>query len=240
MIYLEIPIQMPISNTNASQKKTRTNASNASMEDVVDILRKRIVSQELPPGSKLSEAELTDEFKVSRPRIREAFGVLEDRGLIERIPNKGAVVTRLGKDDIFALFEMREVLEALSVRLATEKSSPNTWDDLFDRFGEPAKEALAHGDLDYYMDCITEFRQSTISAAQNPILSVQMEALYDRTRVLLRRLLLVPGRAEQGRIQHREILAAMKAGNAELAEQLKRKNVRSSRESFASYQHYLL
>lgn len=225
---------------HSTAKKSRSNASNVSMEDVVNILRKRIVSQELPPGSKLSEAELTEEFKVSRPRIREAFGVLEDRGLIERIPNRGAVVTRLGRDDIFALFEMREVLEALCVRLATEKSPTEAWDDLYERFGEPAKKALANGDLDFYMNCITEFRENTILAAKNPILSVQMEALYDRTRVLLRRLLLVPGRAEQGRIQHREILAAMKSGNAELAEQLKRKNIRSSRESFASYQHYLL
>lgn len=225
---------------NTTAKKTRSNASNISMEDIVDILRKRIVNQELPPGSKLREAVLTEEFKVSRPRIREAFGVLEDRGLIERIPNKGAVVTRIEKDEIFALFELREVLEALSVRLATEKAPPETWDALFERFGDPAKQALANGDLDFYMNCITEFRASTIVAAKNPILSVQMEAIYDRTRVLLRRLLLVPGRAEQGRLQHRQILSAMRLGDAELAEQLKRQNIRSSRESFASYQNYLL
>ncbi|HWL27853.1 MAG TPA: GntR family transcriptional regulator, partial [Burkholderiaceae bacterium] len=102
--------------------KAEASAASPSMEKIVDILHKRIVNQDLPPGSKLSEAVLTAEFDVSRPRIREAFGVLEDRGLIERIPNRGAVVTRLEADEIFALFEVREVLEALAARLATEKS----------------------------------------------------------------------------------------------------------------------
>lgn len=214
--------------------------SGPSMEEIVEILRKRIVDQELPPGSKLREAVLTEEFKVSRPRLREAFGVLEDRGLIERIPNRGAVVTRLEADDVFALFEVREVLEALAVRLATEKADPETWEDLVERFGKPAEEALARGDLDFYVDCVTLFRQRAISAAQNQILASQLDGLYDRTKVLIRRLVLVPGRAAEGLRQHQEVLQAMRDGNAELAEQLKRKNIRSSRECFCSYQKYLL
>ncbi|AEC21572.1 GntR family transcriptional regulator [Pusillimonas sp. T7-7] len=211
-----------------------------SMEEIVGILRTRIVSHDLPPGSKLREAVLTEEFKVSRPRIREAFGVLEDRGLIERIPNRGAVVTRLEADEVFALFEVREVLEALAVRLATEKADPGSWVDLAERFGKSAEDALARGDLDFYVDCVSLFRERAITAAHNIILAEQMESLYDRTKVLIRRLVLVPGRAVEGLRQHQEILQAMAAGNAELAERLKRANIRSSRDSFSHYQKYLL
>ncbi len=220
--------------------KVRSNASNATVEDVVEVLRARIVNQELPPGSKLSEAMLTEEFKVSRPRIREAFGVLEDRGLIERIPNRGAVVTRLGAEEIFSLFEVREVLEALAVRLATEKSGPGAWDELSERFGLPAKQAVERGDLDFYVECVSAFREAAIAAANNPVLAAQMETLYDRTKVLIRRLVLVPGRAEHGRQQHQEILRAMAAGQAEQAERLKRDNIRSSRETFTHYQNFLI
>jgi DNA-binding GntR family transcriptional regulator len=215
-------------------------AGSLSMEDIVEILRNRIVEHELPPGSKLREAALTVEFNVSRPRVREAFGILEERGLIERIPNRGAVVTRLKVDEAFALFEVREVLEGLAVRLATEKSSPDTWKDMVELFGKPVEEAMERGELDFYVDCVTEFRRRTTVAANNLILAALLDSLYDRTKMLVRRLVLVPGRASKGMCQHQETLRAMSDGNAELAEQLKRKNIRSARDSFDSYKKYLL
>lgn len=221
-------------------RKTGTQGKAPSKEDIVEILRSRIVEHELPPGSKLRESVLSEEFKVSRPRIREAFGVLEDRGLIERIPNRGAVVTRLEVDEVLALFEVREVLEALAARLATEKTQPDSWTDLLELFGKPIEEAIERGDLDFYVDCVTEFRQRAIVAANNPILAAQLDSLYDRTKVLIRRLVLVPGRALKGMRQHQEVLQAMCDGNAELAEQLKRNNMRSARESFCNYKKYLL
>lgn len=226
--------------SKARSSTSSTGGSGPSMEEIVEILRTRIVNQDLPPGSKLRESVLTEEFNVSRPRIREAFGVLEDRGLIERIPNKGAVVTRLEADEVFALFEVREVLEALAVRLATEKSDPTSWVDLIERFGKSAEDALARGDLDFYVDSVNLFRERAISAAQNTILAAQMESLYDRTKVLIRRLVLVPGRAADGLRQHQEILKAMADGDAELAEHLKRANIRSSRDSFSHYRKYVL
>ncbi len=223
-----------------SRSRNTADSSGLTMEEIVEILRTRIVNHDLPPGSKLREAVLTEEFNVSRPRIREAFGVLEDRGLIERIPNRGAVVTRLEADEVFALYEVREVLEALAVRLATEKADSGSWDDLVDRFGKAAEDALARGDLDFYADSVNLFRERALAAAQNTILAGQLEGLYDRTKVLIRRLVLVPGRAAEGLRQHQEILKAMVAGDAELAERLKRANIRSSRDSFSQYRKYLL
>ena len=58
--------------------------------------------------------------------------------------------------------------------------------------------------------------------------------------VLIRRLVLLPGRAQEGIRQHREILAAMRAGKAEQAERLKRANIRSARDWFKNYQKYLM
>ena len=225
---------------HGKKPKLNSSASPPSMEQIVEILRERIVNQELPPGTKLNEAILTEEFNVSRPRLREAFGVLEDRRLIERIPNRGAVVARLEPVEILALFEVREVMEALAVRLATEKADPASWNDLIERFGAPAEEALARGDLDYYVDSIHMFRERALAAAANPVLASQMASFFDRTKVLIRRLLLVPGRAEQGLRQHQEILRAMAAGDAEKAERLKRANIRSSLENFRQYQEYVL
>lgn len=221
-----------------SPKKVRSGT--AASDALVETLRERIVNHDYPPGSKLRENVLAEEFGVSRQRIREAFGVLEDRGLIERVPNKGAVVTRLEVGQILELFAVREVLEGLAVRLAAENADPASWDDLIEAFGVRAEKALAENDLDFYVDIITRFRQRTTQAAGNQVLADQLDSLYDRTKVLIRRLVLVPGRAKEGLRQHQEILQAMRAGDPERAERLKRENLRSAREWFCNYQKYLL
>lgn len=211
-----------------------------SPDELVEVLRKRIVSHELPPGSKLREIELTNEFEVSRARIREAFGVLEERGLIERIPNRGAVVMRLEVEQIYELYQVREVLEGLAVRLATEKTPQESWDDLIEMFGEPAEEAIARNDLEFYIDCVIQFRERCAKAADNSVLTGQLDGLYDRTGVLIRRLVLVPGRALEGVRQHQDVLRAMREGDADKAEELKRRNIRSAAAAFRKYQKYLL
>ncbi len=209
-------------------------------ERLVGELRQRIVNHELPPGSRLREQDLADEFGVSRARIREAFGILEERGLIERIPNRGAIVTRLEVDKIKELFEVREALEAQMVRLAVEKAPPETWDDLIELFGPAMEDTLARNDFDAYAQANYQFRRQCVAAADNEVLRNLLDSLYDRTQVLIRRLILVPGRMQEGMRQHRGILAAMRAGNAEEAERLKRANIRSARDWFNDYQKYLL
>jgi DNA-binding GntR family transcriptional regulator len=172
--------------------------------------------------------------------MREAFGVLEERGLIERIPNRGAVVTRLDVAQIYDLYELREVLEGLAVRLATTKAPPGSWSDLVELFGKPAEEAINRNDLDFYINCIIQFRERCAEAADNAMLNAQLDGLYDRTGVLIRRLVLVPGRAMEGVRQHQLVLEAMSKGNASLAEELKRENIRNAAAAFAKYQKYLL
>ena len=221
-------------------KVVQLGSSNPRMEKLLMELRRRIVSQELLPGARLREQDLASEFGVSRARIRETFGILEERGLIERIPNRGAIVTRLEADKIKELFEVREVLEAQMVRLATEKAPPETWDSLIELFGPSMDETLERNDFDAYAEANYQFRRQCIAAADNEVLSNLLDSLYDRTMVLIRRLVLVPGRAQEGIRQHREILAAMRAGKAEQAERLKRANIRSARDWFKNYQKYLM
>jgi len=212
----------------------------SATERLVTELRRRIVSHESPPGARLRENELAAEFNASRARVREAFGVLEERGLIERIPNKGAVVTRLEADRIQELFEVREVLEAQMVRLATLRASPQTWDGLLALFGDALEKKVADNDFDAYMAAIVEFRNCCIANIGNDTLQGLLDSIYDRIQGMTRRLVLVPGRAMEGFRQHQEILNAMRSGDADRAEQLKRENIRSAREWFEKYQKYLL
>ena len=226
--------------TQSSGTIARFQPTGAQGDELIEKLRRCIVEHDLPPGTRLREQDLATEFGVSRARVRNAFNILEERGLIERIRNRGAVVMRLDPQKADELFEVREVLEAQMVRLATEKAPPESWDDLIELFGEDMNQKLTENDLGAYEDAVHMFRRRCIEAAENEVLSNLLDSLYDRTRVLIRRLVLVPGRAQEGMHQHQEILTAMRTGKADKAERMKRRNIRSAREWFYNYRKYLL
>ncbi len=89
---------------------------------IVELLRERIISGYLRPGTPLVERELAEQLGVSRIPVREALMQLEAEGLVVGKPN-GRCVIELTERDIQELYEVRLVLEKLAVRLAAQKAS---------------------------------------------------------------------------------------------------------------------
>ncbi|MBM3522874.1 MAG: GntR family transcriptional regulator [Alphaproteobacteria bacterium] len=218
----------------------RPRRSRASAAELLQSLRQRIAAQKILPGSKLREQDLADEFGVPRTRIREAFGLLEQRGLIERIPNRGAVVTRLDLEHVFHLYDVREVLEGLCARLATENAPPESWQDLVEHFDGPMGRFVRDGDFDSFIRGYERLRERTIEAARNPVAAAMLDSIYERTTVVIRRIIILPGRAETGLAQHRAVLAAMRRGDGAEAERLRRLNMRSAKEALQRFRQYVL
>lgn len=208
--------------------------------DVLAILRERIARYELPPGSKLNEYELAKEFDVPRTRIRDVFTALEQRGLIERIPNRGAMVARLEPQQVFHIYDMREVLEGLCARLACQNADPASWQDLLDQFSGPVEVAVKNGDFEAYTEIYDSFRRRCIEAAANPVLAQALDNIYEKTQVLIRRIIILPGRGEIGVREHRAVLEAMRRGDCDAAEQLRRANIRNAKKFLARYIKYVL
>ena len=225
---------------NRPPKRARWGARSTGETNLLQTLRSRIASQEIPPGAKLREHELADAFRVPRARIRQALFALEQRGLVERIPNRGAVVTRLDLAQIFRIYDVREVLEGLCVRLATQNVPNESWQDLLEKFQGPMQEMLQQGDLDAYTSAYDMFRRRAIEAAANPLLTEMLDSIYEKTQVLIRRILILPGRASVGLREHIAVLEAMRRGDAEEAERLRRANLRSARLYLERYQKYVL
>ncbi len=76
-------------------------------ENIVDIIRKRIINRELQPGQKIVEQELAKEFKTSRAPIREALRELENEGLVEYVRNAGCSVKEITFEESFEIYLMR-------------------------------------------------------------------------------------------------------------------------------------
>jgi len=221
--------------------KIRTGSARGdSAGALLPALRERIARRALPPGAKLLENDLAREFGVSRAKVRDAFGVLEQRGLIQRIPNRGAVVARLDLSQVFEIYAVREMLEGLCVRLAVERTRPSSWQDLVQVFGRPMETIVKRGEFEKYIANLDELRSRTLEAAGNGVLADMLDSINDKTREIQRRIIILPGRAAEGLEQHRAVLAAMRQGDAAGAEELRRANIRSSREYLERYQSFVL
>lgn len=229
---------VPIS--RKTKPAARPRRRRAVAPDITGLLRERIATQELPPGSKLRENELALEFGVPRTRVRDALSVLEQRGLVERIPNRGAVVMRLELSQVANLYDVREVLEGLCARQATLNAPRAQWQAALDYFKGPMARFVASGDLDSYIAGYEAFRRQLIDATKNPVLAQMLDSILERTQTLIRRIIILPGRAEMGLRQHTAMLEAMVKGDADRAEALRRENMRSAKAYLERYQKYIL
>ncbi len=208
--------------------------------DIEGILRERITRREILPGAKLKEVVLAEEFEVSRARIRLALGDLESRGLVDRIPNQGAVVATLDAESLFKIYDVFEMLEGLCARLAVQNSQPESWQDLVELFSPELEAAIRKGECEKMYFAVKTYRTRVLETADNPTLQGFLSSIWDKTEVMIRRTLILPGRAEQSFKEHVEIVAAMRAGDGYAAERLKCESMRAAREMLERYQSFVL
>ncbi len=198
-------------------------------------LRRRILRHELPPGTPLREQALAEEFGMSRQMVREALAELEGRGLVERGPFRGAAVRRYTLGDYLQMMQVREVLEGLCARLAARNAAPDSWLDLVARFGAPLEAAIATGELAAYLDQLETLRRRMRDAAASESLASTLAGYDDRTAMVMRRLVLVTDRSSQALAEHRAVLAALAAGDAEAAEASKRRQIQGATRALERY-----
>jgi DNA-binding GntR family transcriptional regulator len=99
-------------------------------QDLFNKLRDDIIKGNIPAGEKLTEHHICKEYNVSRTPVREAFQKLELDGLIDIIPNRGAFVIGITKQDIEDMYELREAYEAIAVKWAIERITDEEFEEL--------------------------------------------------------------------------------------------------------------
>nr|WP_321974384.1 GntR family transcriptional regulator [uncultured Cohaesibacter sp.] len=128
------------------------------------ILRQQIIHNQLPPGSRVSEAELAESFKVSRQPVREAFIKLNNDGLLDILPNRGSFVKKISKAQVMDARFVREAIEADIVRLVAEEHDPALERELANQIAHQAK-AVEAGDPDLFINLDEIFHQTLAEAA---------------------------------------------------------------------------
>ena len=188
-------------------------------EKLIDSLEERIVTGVYPPGMKLDETELANEFSVSRTPVREALIQLSSSGLIEIRPRRGAIVTEVSPNRLYEMFEVMAELESMSVRLAARR---HTEADL--RKVREAQFACetAHdaGDIDAYYKENERFHLAIYAASHNGFLCEEATLMHRRLGAYRRLQLHCRGRLTESRDEHRGVIEAVAAGDGELAAKL--------------------
>jgi DNA-binding GntR family transcriptional regulator len=104
--------------------------SSALVDETAAAIRKRIMSGEIPIGAQLRQAELASLLGVSRTPIREALRQLQTGGLIEVVPNRGAIVRVPAPWEVREAYEVRAELEGLACERAVRRITGDVLDDL--------------------------------------------------------------------------------------------------------------
>lgn len=191
-------------------------------------LEEAIIKGDYPPETKLDEVALAKSFGISRGPVREAIRRLEGKKLVERVPHVGARVAALQPSDLTDLFDVREALEGMACRLATERMTQEEMDDLERLLEHHAKTgALKAGDSYYQRPGDYDFHFRIIQGSRNAkLIHMLCDDLYYLLRVYRYRSSSRKGRAQDALKEHREIVAAMKARDPQAAEDAMRTHLR--------------
>lgn len=188
------------------------------------LLRDRIVTLRLPPGTLVNERELMAETGYGRTPIREALHRLADDGLVEVYPRRGIYVGPIDVGDLGAISEIRVEFEGFAARLAAQRATDDDRAglralarELEELSGEPDERRLIHLDQ--------RIHRLIYRAAHNPFL----EAALDRYYVLALRLWFLAldrvRQLEDAVHEHVQLLEAIADGDAVVAEAVAREHV---------------
>ena len=92
----------------------------STSERVADVLRRRITEGDLPPGTRLSEEQISEVLRVSRNSLREAFRLLTHEGLLVHQLHRGVFVRELDEADLIDLYRLRRTIECDALRSLTD------------------------------------------------------------------------------------------------------------------------
>ena len=152
-------------------------------EQAAHRLRQMLVEGRIAPGAKLNERELSELLQVSRTPLREAIKMLAAEGLVELLPNRGAVAVSLTEADVLNTFEVMAGLEAQSGELAATRITPQELAEIQAMHFE-MMAAYTRRDLSAYYNINMRVHHAINAAAKNPVLTTVYNQVNARLQAL--------------------------------------------------------
>ncbi len=188
-------------------------------EQIAKVISDEIVERKLVPGSKLPETTLAKRFGTSRAPIREALYRLDQEGLVERAPRRGAVVKEYSMQEIEELYQIRCVLEGLALERICEE--PENIEVCLAAL-EPIVHEMerADGDAKRYHELNFSFHKVIILLSRSGLLRRLYVQIEGPLKVFLRRSFSAEGAIPKSFGEHLQLLDTIKTANAEEARRI--------------------
>ncbi len=198
---------------------------------VYDRLKQMIEEGELSPGQKLVQEKLAQDLGVSRTPLLKALQKLQHEMMVESIPRRGMYVKKVSLQEMIDVYDCREAIESIAVRLTIERSS-DTDLEKFKKVFEPFVNA-SKINTTRYRKADENFHDMIIELADNPVLKKMSEVSNIYKRVYQYGLIRPP---EETMVEHMNIIHAIVERDIPAAEKELRNHISLSRAKLIEYQ----
>ena len=190
----------------------------ALYQDVAELLRERIFSHELVPGSWIDELKLAEAYGISRTPLREALKVLATEGLVTMKVRRGAYVTEVSEQDLSEVYHLLSLLESDAAGVVARQATDAQLQDLTDLHEELEVAAQpAQLDRERFFEVNERFHMRVLDIANNRWRNQMVSDLRKVMKLNRHNSLLKSGRIDESLQEHRAIMAALLDKDAALA-----------------------
>ena len=183
-------------------------------DQVAARLRTQLIEGHIVPGAKLNERVLAEQLRVSRTPLREAIKLLAVEGLVDLLPNRGAVAVKLTETDIVNTFEVLAGLESLSGQFAAQRITEQGLSEMRALHYEMLA-AYARRDLSNYYRLNAHIHAAINAAACNPVLAATYARINARVQSLRFRTNQNEAKWKRAVAQHEQMIDALAARDAD-------------------------
>jgi DNA-binding GntR family transcriptional regulator len=207
-------------------------APRALYEEVAELLRQRIFSRELEPGSWIDELKIAQDFGISRTPLREALKVLAAEGLVTMKVRRGAYVTEVSERDLSDVYHLLGLLESDAAAVVATAATDSELQELqalhadLERSAAPKKP-----DRERFFEINQQFHKRLLEIANNRWRDQMVGDLRKVMKLNRQNSLLKSGRIQESLDEHRELLAALVARDSNLCRQSMLKHFKSGLEA---------
>lgn len=201
---------------------------------VLNYLREKILSGAMGPDERLIEMRIAREIGVSRTPVREALHSLEQERLVKAIPRVGYVVTRMQKEEVEEICEIRVAIEGLAIRRAIERAQKQLAKDLRKNILRQRSE-ISKGNLRAYVELDAQFHEvSAVLSGSSRLLDMAQMLRRHMLRFRIQALYIIET-ALKSLKGHERILEAVENGDPKNAIAVLEQHLKSAKDDILHY-----
>jgi len=205
----------------------------ALSQQIANSMKEEILSGKYPPGVRIRQEDIAEQFGASRSPVREALRILEAEGLINLVAHTGAWISHLSLAECEEMYQLRERIEPLLLRLSIAHISESAIKEL----QSLSEKMEATKDVETFLKLDREFHLLSYSGAETVLVGDMVNRLWNTTQHYRRAYsqMMAASSFKPAHYEHHLLLTAIKKGDAEDAERILFGHIRRTRLELAQH-----